>query len=227
MPPTIVMISDTHGFYDRFKVPKGDILIHAGDMTKRGKLDEVERFNEFLRFLPHPHKIVIAGNHDFAFEEKPETARRLLTNCTYLQDSSVEVEGITIYGSPWQPWFHDWAFNVQRGIDLQRKWALIPDQVDILVTHGPPRGIGDKVYDGRNEGCDDLLARVLQVKPKYHLFGHIHEAAGVYRQHGITFVNAACLKMTDEQTTVGPFVFDYATGELLKQEAETGETRHE
>jgi Icc-related predicted phosphoesterase len=187
----IVAVSDTHGCHRRVAVPPGDILVHAGDLTMTGSLQDVAEFNDFLGKLPHPHKIVIAGNHDWCFQRKPEKARALLTNAVYLQDEAVTVEGIRFYGSPWQPWFYDWAFNLPRGRALADKWALIPEGTDVLVTHGPPRGFGDRTFDGRHEGCDDLLERVRRIRPKVHIFGHIHEAAGRWDEDGVTFVNAS------------------------------------
>jgi Icc-related predicted phosphoesterase len=188
---TLVLMSDTHGLHDEVTVPPGDILLHAGDFTEVGGFEEVERFNDFLGRLPHPHKIIIAGNHDMCFEDEPERARRLITNAIYLQDQAVEVEGIKFYGSPWQPWFFDWAFNLPRGIDLERKWAMIPENTDVLITHGPPHGIGDANWLGEKVGCQDLRERLRQVRPRLHVFGHIHEARGMWEIDATTFVNAS------------------------------------
>jgi len=187
----LVIISDTHFMHERVQVPDGDVLVHAGDLTAHGTVDNVEAFNHFLGALPHRHKIVIAGNHDFCFQRAPRGARAAFSNAIYLEDEAVTVEGITFYGSPWQPWFYDWAFNLRRGEALRAKWDLIPADTDVLVTHGPPRGHGDRTSDGRHEGCDDLLAAVERIKPRYHLFGHIHEAAGITRNEHTTFVNAS------------------------------------
>jgi len=199
----LVLTADTHGTHDRLNVPDGDIFVHAGDVTLLGGLEELGPFNDFLRRLPHAHKVVIAGNHDWCFQKQPAQARRLLTAARYLQDEAARIAGLDFYGSPWQPWFYDWAFNLQRGRALADKWALIPPGTDVLVTHGPPRGIGDGTWDGRREGCDDLLRRVMEVRPRVHLFGHIHEAAGLWEREGVTFVNAS----SNEGERV-PFVID-------------------
>lgn len=187
----IVVISDTHALHDQVEVPDGDILVHAGDLTNRGAVLDVERFNTFLGKLPHRHKIVIAGNHDFCFERKPLEARAALTNATYLEDQALTVEGLRFYGSPWQPWFYNWAFNLERGPDIRAKWDLIPEETDILITHGPPMGHGDLTPRGERVGCQDLRDRIRQVRPRYHLFGHIHEGYGVTKEDDMTFVNAA------------------------------------
>jgi Icc-related predicted phosphoesterase len=190
----VVIISDTHNQLDRLDVPDGDVLIHCGDFTMGGTPQEIEKFNEHLQQLPHRHKIVVAGNHEFLFESHPDLARSLLTAATYLQDTSIEIDGIVFYGSPWQPEFHNWAFNVPADSDRMRRiWERIPDNTDVLITHGPPFGILDNTMDNRNVGCRLLRNRVLKITPKLHCFGHIHSAYGTQDLDGITFINAANL----------------------------------
>jgi Icc-related predicted phosphoesterase len=188
----IVCISDTHNRLSRVKVPDGDILIHAGDATMAGRSEEIDKFDEDLERLPHKHKIVIAGNHDWLFQTHPAEARRRITAATYLEDSEVTVCGLRIYGSPWQPEFCNWAFNLDRGEDLYEKWEKIPAKVDILITHGPPAKVLDRCPDGRQVGCADLEAAILdRVRPRLHVFGHIHHSYGQQDFEGMTFVNAS------------------------------------
>ncbi|MHC4831850.1 MAG: metallophosphatase domain-containing protein [Planctomycetota bacterium] len=188
----IVCISDTHGMHDKVDVPSGDLLIHAGDLTSRGSLGDIEGFDRWLGTLPHRHKVVIAGNHDWAFQLAPEDARASITNAIYLEDEETTIEGLRIYGTPWQPWFLNWAFNLQRGAEIREKWKLIPEGVDILVSHGPPRGHGDENLQGDSTGCADLLEEILErIRPRYHVFGHIHEGYGTTEAAGIQFVNAS------------------------------------
>lgn len=145
----LVCISDTHSLHRRLQsIPDGDVLIHAGDCLGQGTLENIEDFNDWLGSLPHRHKIVIAGNHDWAFQETPELARQALTSAIYLEDSGVEIEGVRFWGSPWTPIFMNWAFMLGRGEPLYEKWQLIPDDTDVLITHGPPQGIGDEVMFG-------------------------------------------------------------------------------
>lgn len=179
-------------------MPPGDLLVHAGDLTLGGELAEVADLDDWLAGLPHPHKVVIAGNHDWCFERPAErmTARALLRHAVYLEDSAVELCGLRIYGSPWQPWFLDWAFNLHRGARIAARWAVIPDDTDLLLTHGPPHGIGDRTCAGLNVGCEDLLDRVREVRPRLHVFGHIHEAAGRWEREGTIFVNASTQEST-------------------------------
>ena len=187
-----VFISDTHDLNPVQSIPDGDFLIHCGDIFGNESIDCLIRFNNWMGKLPHRNKITIAGNHDFIFERNNELARSILTNIQYLQDEYIEIEGYKIYGSPWQPWFYDWAFNLSRGEALRKKWALIPQNTDILITHGPPYSILDKnVLDNENVGCEELLKKVREIKPKIHAFGHIHEGYGVAKIDKTIFVNAS------------------------------------
>ena len=207
MSVRVVCISDTHGRHDDVFVPDGDLLLHAGDLTSHGSLYEIRDAAAFLEALPHPHKVVIAGNHDFGFQREAEAARRLMAGCTYLQDSEVTIQGLRIWGSPWQPWFYDWAFNLERGAMIREKWDLIPEGIDILLTHGPPRGHGDRTTRGEQAGCADLLDAVRRAQPRWHVFGHIHEGYGVTEVEGTTFVNASTCTLKYEPTNA-PVVFD-------------------
>jgi Icc-related predicted phosphoesterase len=202
-----VCISDTHNRSMKISIPDGDVLIHAGDFTNSGTVSNTRDFNDFLLALPHRHKVVIAGNHDITFEpsyyeknwrrfhSKKQScvdARAQLTNCTYLEDEAVIIEGIKIYGSPWQPEFCEWAFNLDRGVPLREKWDLIPDDTDILVTHGPPRGHGGLCSSGIDAGCEELLGALEgRIQPKYHVFGHVHEGYGVTTNGNSVFINAS------------------------------------
>jgi Icc-related predicted phosphoesterase len=209
--PRIVAISDTHGFYHDINIPDGDILVHAGDITGQGTFECLEDFNEWLGAQPHKHKIVIAGNHDWCFEWDNALCRSILSNGLYLQDESVIIEGIKFYGSPWQPVFFDWAFNLNRGKDLAEKWAMIPGDTEILVTHGPAYGILDEVSDETrllNVGCQDLFDAILRVKPKVHIFGHIHEGYGETTQDDVHFVNAS-INTSRYRPTNPPIIIDY------------------
>jgi len=197
--PRIVCLSDTHNFHEQIAVPDGDILIHSGDATVNGTIPEVMEFNSWFSSIPHRHKVFVAGNHDWLFMMDNPLARRLMNpNITYLQDSSIVIEGIKIYGSPWQPRFFDWAFNLNRGPEMAEKWKLIPEDIDILITHGPPNGILDLVprkgWD-ENTGCEELRKRVEEIaklgKLKLHIFGHIHCGYGTSEEFGVRFVNAS------------------------------------
>ena len=193
----LVLISDTHQRHDQLVVPDGDVLVHAGDFSTRGGEEEVARFAAWLRALPHRHKVVIAGNHDFLFERDPARARALLAGATYLEDSGVTIEGVRFWGSPWQPRFFDWAFNLDRGAPLKAKWDLIPAGIDVLIVHGPPRGVLDRTWRGEEVGCDDLREALGRVKPRLFVCGHIHEAHGERTVGETRCVNASCCDVRD------------------------------
>lgn len=205
----LVLLSDTHGRHHKIPViPEGDILLHAGDITVHGSLADVEHFNGWLGKLPHKHKVVIAGNHDFCFEKQLAEAKARITNAHYLQDETLELEGLKIYGSPWQPRFCDWAFNVDRGPKLAAIWARIPEDTDILLTHGPPLGQGDLTSRKQRVGCADLKKRLEEIHPRLHLFGHIHEGYGITKDEHTTYVNGCIVNLRNEPVN-SPLVFDW------------------
>ena len=211
----VVCVSDTHNCNESITVPDGDLLIHAGDSTASGTLDEIEKFFGWFGALPHKQKILIAGNHDWAFQLQPAKVRKLVPeSVAYLQDLSSSIEGLNIYGSPWQPRFYDWAFNLNRGPEMAEKWAMIPENTDILITHGPPQGILDEVeteHGGSHEGCEELRKRVGYLahkgKLKLHVFGHIHSGYGVHDELGVKFVNASTCN-EEYEPTQPPIVID-------------------
>lgn len=196
----LVLISDTHTQHHdkRLVLPKGDIIIHAGDISYRGGRAEVENFLTWYDKLDYKYKILIAGNHDFFFETySKETVNEMLskfTSITYLNDSGVEIEGLKFWGSPITPWFHNWAFN-RRGEEICKHWNLIPLDTDILITHGPVHGYLDLTLNGDVTGCPYLLKKIEELKNlKLHVCGHIHEAYGqVDFADGVKFVNASVL----------------------------------
>jgi predicted phosphodiesterase len=190
----VVCISDTHLFHleREIEVPDGDLLIHAGDGTYQGGPRELAQWFDWLGSLPHPRKVVVAGNHDRGFEERPALARsKVPKGVDYLQDSGIEIGGLRLWGAPWQPEFLEWAFNLPRGPRLREKWDLIPAGTDVLITHGPPMGILDMTPRGEPVGCEALREAVRRVKPRLHVFGHIHHAYGQELGDGTRFVNAS------------------------------------
>lgn len=187
----IVALADTHLFHeDLGELPDGDVLVHAGDACRAGTLEELAHAVAFLKALPHRHKLFVAGNHEVALERSPAAARALFGDeVRYLEDDGVELDGVRFWGSPWTPRFHDWAFMRERGTSIAERWAQIPSDTHVLVTHGPPLGFGDAAADGRGLGCADLLNRTLEVRPLLHLFGHIHQGRGSWRSGETTFAN--------------------------------------
>ena len=203
----IVAVADTHLFHDQLVVPDGDVFIHAGDMCRHGDLAELRVAARWIAGLPHRHKVIVAGNHDWAFAREPGAARAMFNDAHYLQDAEVTIEGMRFYGSPWQPAFHDWAFNVPRGAALAAVWAKIPRGLDVLITHGPPDGIGDRGAMAQRAGCADLRRRVVAIEPRLHLFGHIHQDGGAWQLGATMFAN-----VTTWECERAPTVFDLDAG---------------
>ncbi len=192
----LTFFSDTHSKHEEVKLTSGDVLIHCGDISSRGSLDDIQSFCEYIQKQDFHHKIIIAGNHDFCFEDNRKSEAEVLLKeygIIYLNDSGIEIDGMKFWGSPIQPEFFDWAFNRKRGSDIRKHWDLIPSETDVLITHGPPFGILDKCMNGQRVGCEDLLKKVNELKPKVHAFGHIHEGYGVKVFDRVTFVNACIL----------------------------------
>ena len=187
-------ISDTHGKHEELIIPKCDLLLHAGDACNRGTLSELIYFLDWYSKQPSKYKIYVPGNHDRFCEQDPEEALRHCEDrgITLLNDRGVEIEGLKIYGSAVQPFFCNWAFNRMPGAEIQYHWDLIPKDLDILITHGPPYQILDKNMLDQACGCQQLLYKILEMKPKNHIFGHIHDNNGVQEFMGIHFYNVAC-----------------------------------
>jgi Icc-related predicted phosphoesterase len=203
--PTLVLISDTHTKHFEIDAQLKEIhvnhpdaiLIHAGDISYRGRKWEVEEFLQWYSGLPFKNKIMIAGNHDFLFEESPSLADVMLEmegpGVVYLNDSGVELEGLKFWGSPVTPWFHNWAFNRIED-EINRHWDLIPVDTNILITHGPPHLTLDATKTGLRVGCPRLSNKIKDLPDlKAHVFGHIHEAAGMVEKDNIIYVNASIL----------------------------------
>ncbi|KAJ7461781.1 Metallo-dependent phosphatase-like protein [Mycena galericulata] len=189
-----VLMSDTHT--STFEVPTGDVLLHTGDLTQRGTLEELRTTMEWLYSLPHPVKIIIAGNHDLAVHRewydanwerkrhKTKESAGAIFDLLRGPDEQYKFRAHeggkewTVYGSPWSPVFGNWAFGYPRK-DAKALVSTFP-QTDILLTHGPPFDVLDLTNDEMRAGCPALAARVRELQPRLHVFGHIHEARGAY-----------------------------------------------
>ena len=183
MKKRIVAISDTHTRLKEMNVPDGDILIHAGDACEFGTMAEVEQFGRDMRALPHKHKLFIPGNHDKPFWTEASEALALLgDSITYFPFKLIEVMGLKIYGMPLVAGMGQAAYNAftvpPRSLEMSQACAAIPDDLDVLVTHGPPFGVRDCPAAGINVGCTNLRHRVEYARPKVHIFGHVHSNYG-------------------------------------------------
>lgn len=209
----IIALSDTHNKLKKITIPDGDILIHAGDLTGRGEVWEIEaQLDELAKYNDRFNDtILIAGNHDWLAEKNPAEMRRLCVerDLTYLDNSGVDLNGVKVWGSPWTPWFYSWAFNARRTEEEQKAfggpwikdiWDTIPLDTNILITHGPPAMILDEVLlpDGssyeppRRVGCEELAEAVKRLPNlKHHIFGHIHSSNGHLEINGVNFHNVS------------------------------------
>jgi len=226
----LTILSDTHtrhGLIPMSDLPGGDLLLHAGDIMNSGyNKNDIHDFCTWFNSLDqYEDKVFIAGNHDRMFENHPVESNIIVNNynnIVYLQDDDLVLYGdgpngdmpennIRIYGIPHTPEFYNWAFNVPRNShQMQEIMNKIPDNVDILITHGPSYGVLDTVAGRMNEhlGCELLAERIEVIKPKIHICGHIHSGRGYEFKNGTHFFNASVL---DEQYeyTQKPMTFDW------------------
>lgn len=194
----LVIISDTHGQHEKLDLPPGDIIIHAGDWTARDTAGELLQFADWMASLPYEHKIVICGNHDYQPDVDKYIYRDVFSakGTIYLQDSEIDIDGIKFYGSPWTPTFLNWHWMKERGVDIAERWALIPDDTDVLITHGPPMGWLDTNREHQKVGCEELASWIKSRPNKKlltHCFGHIHEGYGLHSsyRYNAYFINAS------------------------------------
>lgn len=190
-------------------VPGGDVVIHSGDFCRsRNSIDEVKDFARWIGGLPHKHKIVTAGNHDGAVEKSTKECRKIFERegVTLLLNEEVVIEGVKFWGSPTTPTFLNWYFMKDRGAPIREVWEQIPEDVDVLITHGPPYGHGSmappyRTPHPKEAGCLDLLNRIREIQeatsgryPRVHCCGHIHCGYGVTASDqfaSVTFINAS------------------------------------
>lgn len=207
----VLHISDTHGYHDQLKVDKGiDVIIHSGDATNYNDIRNEKEFYDFVEWYSKvdvAHKIYVPGNHDWYIAHNKKQSERVLyeNNIILLNKSEVTLDGIKIYGDPTTPTFGNWHFTANRG-KIHRHWALIPEDTNVLVTHGPPKGILDLAIDNRglgiivHVGCKSLESRVKELgKLTHHLFGHIHDNNGnknygVLLRDGVTYSNGSAVR---------------------------------
>ena len=226
----IILISDTHNQHSHIlpdwldnKDGSIDMIIHAGDISGRGGLREVEDFLSWYNALNYKYKIFIPGNHDFWFEKVStfavnEMLKEKYPTIIYLHDTNVEIEGLKFHGSGVTPWFYDWAFN-RIGTDICRHWDMIPNDTDVLIVHGGPMRVGSLNITTRTRedvGCPYLYEKLSELKQlKLFVQGHIHEGRGSYTfAEGQLFINASLLNLQYELVNK-PFIVDSETWEII------------
>lgn len=212
---TIAAISDTHTLHDQITVPECDILIHAGDYSGKGSVADTVEFGRWFGRQPARYKILVPGNHDIIFQRSFYEAKAYLpADVIVLVDNLVTIEGLNIYGTPWTPFFYDWAFN---GLEFEpgdgndyeggpgrfavpdadhplmaRVFSKIPENTDVLICHGPPKGILDNIRDFKRIGSQCLMNAIKRVKPKIFICGHAHDGHGYHELPETDCYNVAC-----------------------------------
>lgn len=220
----ITLISDSHCKHKQCEpdLSGGNLLIHAGDISSMGYEHEIKEFcSWYNKLISYDHKIFIAGNHDWGFQDNVEKTKEILESykdINYLQDDLYLTgedyddynDRVKIWGSPWQPEFYNWAFNLPRlGEQLRYRWSLIPSDTDILITHGPAWGYVDKVIGNKEHlGCEFLADRIKEIKPKIHVCGHIHSGYGYVFDGETHYFNASMLN-EEYKYRQKPFTFDW------------------
>lgn len=193
----ISCISDTHCNHSKLVIEPCNILLHAGDYSSMGRISETKAFLEWFSNQPATHKIFIDGNHDGLSQDNPSIFDSLLEEypgVTYLRNEMAIVEGLKIWGRAITPTFGNWWHMADRGSPMMKSsLEIIPEGIDILLTHGPALGILDRTAHGHNAGCEDMLLELQRIKPRFVVFGHIHEAVGNVIIDGIRYINAAVL----------------------------------
>lgn len=205
----LVCFSDIHEQWEDHVLspPEGDILIFAGDWSFLGKFLPTNSFNLWLEKYGFGRRrnVVVAGNHEVEFS-RDSSRKSWLSAATYLEHELLDIDGLRIFGSPYSKEFGNWVYGVS-GDKAERIWNQIPEDIDVLVTHGPPFGILDQNEQGEHCGCPYLLERVKKIKPKVHIFGHIHESFGQVKKHGIKFANVSICNL--RYYPVNPFTIIY------------------
>lgn len=206
----IVAISDTHNLHSRLDIPECDVLIHSGDATNNGTEPEVRAFMEWFGAQPARRKLFVPGNHDVLFESEMAFAKSIAVEHgvdVLMGGECAEIGGYTFCGYQMVPAFGRWAFGLK---DMEKRILgarmCIPDDVDVLITHAPPKGILDSNRRGTICGCEGLLIRAFELRPRFHIFGHIHESHGVAYGLHTTFANAASLGARSSHGVNDPIV---------------------
>ncbi|EMI20236.1 metallophosphoesterase domain containing 2 [Rhodopirellula maiorica SM1] len=212
----IWFISDTHNEHLRLQVPEVDIVIHCGDESTDGDATknepEARRFFDWYSELNVPTKVFVPGNHSTAVEQGLIRAEEY-PDIRFLVHESMHWNSLHLFGSPYTPRFHDWAYMKKRK-QLDHVWQAVPDDVDILITHTPPKGVLDLTHDKATKeliqvGCMALRHHVEQrIKPQIHAFGHLHDEKGIsnygiFTRGATQFINCSCCNLAAKLTNNG------------------------
>jgi Icc-related predicted phosphoesterase len=210
--PSVCIVADTHKRHREIAIPPCDLLIHCGDICSFQADDArvLDDADMWFAEAPASHVICIGGNHDFMLHRREFR----FSQATYLEDSLTEIAGLRIYGSPWCPDLSGFAFFASEP-DLIARWRAIPSGIDILITHTPPQGILDLPSDGTTHlGCPWLRQELQRIRPRLHVFGHIHASHGQTTIDGVTYANAAVVGGPHFEVRQPATVIDLSTAPL-------------
>ena len=214
----IVVLSDTHQFHEAINIPAGDLLVHCGDATNNGTVEEVIRFFQWFGKQSHKHKIFIPGNHDKIFEtdwySTCQLAKSVCGGNLHIESNNyLELERIKLFLYSYSLRYGDWSFMKQES-EIAQDLSRVSEQVDVLITHSPPYGILDQNNDSTHCGSFSIKDLVDRITPKIHLFGHIHESSGIADRmilkggiyQPITYINCSMSKHYKQSPLRRPFV---------------------
>jgi Icc-related predicted phosphoesterase len=199
--PSLAIISDTHKKHRLVTIPPCDILIHAGDFCsfRQEDYETLDDVDIWFAECPAKHVVCVGGNHDFMLQSREFR----FAHATFLEDSAVELEGLSIYGAPWVPDLSGFAYYADEGV-LMEKWKAIPAGIDVLITHTPPYGILDVPSSGGlHLGCPRLKEELKRIQPKLHVFGHVHAGHGTHQGEVTRSINASVVGGTDFEVCHG------------------------
>lgn len=212
----IVCLSDLHGMLPQ--IPECDLLLLAGDYCPTSRREQEDWFNRYFRRWLIETRVYcteivgIGGNHDWGLADNIYLGKNL--PWTYLHDTSTAINGLNIYGTPYQRRFFDWAFNLDEP-ELDKKFDSVPEGTDIILTHGPAFGIGDETihrgaltHNNERIGSKRLLERALEINAKLVVYGHNHSGVGVYKVENTTFVNASYVNESYRPNGKSPFIVE-------------------
>lgn len=191
----IICISDTHNKHRQLNIPKGDVLVHAGDISEGGTKREIIDFLDWFSTQPHEHKIFIAGNHDFYLEklDREDLKKLIPENLQYLENSGVTIQGVKFWGISHTQNNGQWAFNLDNCLKTSNPWNEIPSNTNVLITHSPPYKINDLLKNGEHIGNASLYTALNKININFHIFGHVHDAYGITQLNNTQFINASSI----------------------------------
>lgn len=207
----LVIFSDTHNQHASVPIPDGDVLVFCGDACAYGTAQDFMAFAEWFGSYPHALKLYVAGNHDLIVESSRDACAGILhakANAVYLEDSGIVLpNGMNCWGSPWTPRSLNWAFQQDPGPELRAIWQKVPNNTNVLITHGPSYGLLDLYNSTENIGDPQLRNRIEELRElKVHAHGHVHEGYGTALHTNVAGAQVLCVNaaLVDQRVRLDP-----------------------